>query len=333
MLKKTGKGFLVILVLLFGVALLKFKFLGKRLDLASIQPYLTQSLEDKDNLRLTYLGCAGFILERNGQSILCDPYISNPGLLEFGKMHTAWKEKVPENVLKSINIMTISHGHYDHCYDIEGLCQYLQQNTKIIGDVSVHYQLDAIYKHTAIKKTALHYSEKQDWHYNTDSSIRVFPLQSTHSPHIGKIEFFKGKYTAPLAELPNRAWQWKKGEAYSYLIDFLNKDQTISHRITLVNGDMNASSVKLLKQFCSERKTDYQLQIFWKEALVTENMLQVYAAAQPKEIILHHWNNFFVSFDKPLEYLRDAHLPQVLEKYNKDNIKMSMMLPFSTVSL
>lgn len=334
MVKKFLKLTAIALFLLIAVAYLKFSFLGKELNIAEIKPYLTKPTEDKnDKLELTYLGCAGFIMNYHNKSILCDPYISNPGFLNFGKMHTNWKDKISEATLKSIDMVTISHGHYDHCYDIKDLCNYIQPNSKIIGDMSVQYQLNSIYKQQTFQNIGLQYHEEQQWIYNNDSTFRIFPLQSIHNPHVGKIEFLKGKYTAPLAEIPDKSWQWKKGEAYSYLIDVLNKDSSIAYRIILVNGNLNVAGMAALKTLSKERRSDLQLQIFWKEVLVKENMMNVYAVAKPEKIILHHWNNFFVSFDQPLQYLRDSHLPEVLKDYNKNGIPVSMMLPFSSVKL
>lgn len=334
MVKKILKLLAVVLMLLLSAAYLRFHFLGKELDIESVKPYFTQSIEDKnDKMELTYLGCAGFVINYHDKGILCDPYISNPGIFNFGKKHTPWKDKVAETTLKSIDMVTISHGHYDHCYDIKDLCNYLQPESKIIADISVQYQLNSIYTNKTFQNIGLHYQEQQQWIYNQDSTFRVYPLQSIHNPHIGKMEFFKGKYSAPLNQLPERAWQWPKGEDYSYLIDILDNDTSIAYRIVLVNGNLNTEGMSALKNLSNQRHSDLQLQIFWKEELVKENMMNVYGVAKPEKVILHHWNNFFVSFDEPLQYLRDSHLPEVLKEYNNKGIPVSMMLPFTSVKL
>jgi hypothetical protein len=119
-------------------------------------------------------------------------------------------------------------------------------------------------------------------------------LQSTHNPHIGKIEFLKGKYNEPLDEIPTKQWQWKKGEAYSYLIDILQHDSVI-YRMVLVNGTMTSKAITALKEQSEKRKSDVQLQIFWKEKLVTENMNTVYNITQPKQLISASLEQFFYS--------------------------------------
>jgi ribonuclease BN (tRNA processing enzyme) len=331
MLKKTFKLLLLTILVVLVFAVLKFTLLGKELKTDSIAAYLTRS-ENKKNIELTFLGCAGFIIEYQQKSILCDPYFSNPGLLDFGKKQVSWTNYVSEKKLASVDLVTISHGHYDHCYDIEGLGQFMNPESKIVADASVHNQLNAIYKNKSFQKNALNYEEKQDWIYNKDSLFRVFPLQSTHNPHIGKIEFLKGKYNEPLDEIPTKQWQWKKGEAYSYLIDILQHDSVI-YRMVLVNGTLTSKAIAALKEQSEKRNSDVQLQIFWKEKLVTENMNIVYNITKPEQLILHHWNNFFIPINKPIQYFRDSHLPEVLKSYNEKKIPMSVMLPFTTVNL
>ena len=83
----------------------------------------------------------------------------------------------------------------------------------------------------------------------------------------------------------------EKGEDYSYLIDVLNKDSVV-YRMILVNGNIAPSGIAALKELNKQRVSDIQLQIFWKESLVIENMMMVYAIVHPRQIILQHWNNF-----------------------------------------
>ncbi|MBK9328422.1 MAG: MBL fold metallo-hydrolase [Sphingobacteriales bacterium] len=330
MLKKIIRGFALLLFLLLSAAGLKFILIGKDLKIDELAIFLTKS-ENTKGIRLTYLGCAGFIIEYNNSSILCDPYISNPSLYNFGNEHADWSKYVAEDKLNSIDLVTISHGHYDHCYDMESLSSFIQPNSKIVGDVSVQNQLNTIYTNRALQKTSLEFDKKQEWIYNTTKTFRVLPLPSIHSPHIANYEFFKGSYASPLSKPPVYFWDWKKGNAYSYLIDILEKD-SIYYRIILTNGNLNSASVKMLKEMSAERTSDLQLQIFWKEEMVVKNMFTIYGITQPKQIILQHWNNFFRNNNKTLQYLRSSNLPKVLKRYNNEDIPVSFMLPFRDVT-
>ena len=331
MLKKAIIYSSLLIIILLCSILLKFYFLGKPLNIKQIEPYITKSTH-QHKIAISYFGCAGFMITYNNESILCDPFISNPNFINFGKKYTAWTSIFPKKTLSQINMVTISHGHYDHCYDAKELTPFIEKNSKIIADNSVLNQLSSAFKQKEIEEINLNYNKEQAWMYNKDSTFRVFPIQSVHSPHIGTLEFFKGAYPTKLSQLPNTAWRWKKGEVFSYLIDIIKHDSVL-YRIALINGNLSNIGVVALQKQSKQRTADLQLQIFWKEKLVTENMLQVMNITHPKEIILHHWNNFFVSFDEPIQYLRDAHLPEVLKKYNDQKIKTTIMLPFTTVQL
>jgi hypothetical protein len=331
MIKKVIKSILAAILLILVLVFFKIQFLGKKLNTETIKPFLTTSTNQHD-IELTYLGCAGFIIEYQNKSILCDPFISNPSFLNFGKKHVEWSKVVPEKKLKKVEMVTVSHGHYDHCYDAAELNPYIQPDSKIIADKSVLNQLHSVYANTNFQPLPLDFQRAQNWIYSKDSLFRIFPLQSNHSPHFGHIELFKGNYQKPLAAVPSKMWQWLKGEDFSYMIDVMNQD-SIVYRMTLVNGTITAAGIKALKILSQQRTSDLQLQIFWKEKLAADDMMEIYTIVHPKQIILHHWNNFFVSFDKPLQYLRDSHLPKVLKKYNEQDLKTSVMLPFTSVQL
>lgn len=330
MLKKIIKGFVFLVFLLLSAAGFKFILIGRDLKIDELAIFLTKS-ENSKGIRLTYLGSAGFIIEYKGSGILCDPYISNPSLYNFGNEHADWSKFVAEDKLNSIDLVTISHGHYDHCYDMESLCSYIQPDSKIIGDISVQNQLNAIYKNRSFQKINLEFDKHQDWIYDASKNFRVLPLPSIHSPHIGNYEFFKGAYTSPLPKSPSYFWEWQKGNDYSYLIDILNNDSIVC-RIALINGNLNDAAIEVLKKASKERRSDLQLQIFWKEKLVAGNMMTVYNIVHPNQIILQHWNNFFRNNNKTLQYLRSSNLPKVLKKYNNDDIPVSFMLPFRDVT-
>jgi metal-dependent hydrolase (beta-lactamase superfamily II) len=331
MIKKVIRIFIAAVVLILFGAAAKFVLIGKDLNVDEVALYMTKS-KHEHNIQLTYLGCAGFLIEHNNKSILCDPYISNPSLPFFGKEYLEWNKNLLEDQLKSINLVTISHGHYDHCYDIGTLCDYLNPATKIIADKGVQYQLNAIYTKHQVSKIALDYNQTSAWIYDSARTFRVLPLQSIHSPHIGKIEFFKGTYNQPLDQLPRAFRNWKKGNVYSYLIDVLNETD-VQYRIILINGNLSESALTKLKLLSEERKSDLQLQIFWNEQYGKKNMMEVYNIVQPKEVILQHWNNFFRSHNKTLQYLRTSNLPYNLKQYRKNDIPVSIMLPFQKITL
>lgn len=86
-------------------------------------------------------------------------------------------------------------------------------------------------------------------------------------------------------------WQWLKGEDFSYMIDVMNQD-SIVYRMTLVNGTITAAGIKALKNTQPAKNIGPAIADFWKEKLAADDMMEIYTIVHPKQIILHHWNNF-----------------------------------------
>jgi len=64
---------------------------------------------------VTWFGHSAFLLESNGKKILIDPMLSEvPSPLPFGTKRFAYKEAIPLDELTDIDLVLISHDHYDH---------------------------------------------------------------------------------------------------------------------------------------------------------------------------------------------------------------------------
>ncbi|QDG50525.1 MBL fold metallo-hydrolase [Persicimonas caeni] len=86
--------------------------------------------EDAD-VRLRYLGTAGFVVEGAGHTIVLDPFITRPGLRE-----TVFKPLVPDErriaqVIPHADDVVIGHAHHDHVLDAPCLCR--QTGARFIG--------------------------------------------------------------------------------------------------------------------------------------------------------------------------------------------------------
>ena len=75
---------------------------------------LNQFRELKDKNSLTWIGQSTFLIKIEGKTILTDPYFSDyAGPYSIGPRRFA-KPGISRNNLPSIDIMLISHNHYDH---------------------------------------------------------------------------------------------------------------------------------------------------------------------------------------------------------------------------
>ncbi len=330
-MKRLFKIIVALAIIISLLATIKIKTLGSPITNYDFGTYLAPSNYDTTkDVQLTFLGTSGFVINYKGKKIITDPYFSNPDVfknfvkkLQFPKLSD---NILPRSVYENANTIVISHGHYDHCLNIEN---FLTKGvpTKIIAEQHITNEINSVKNNFDVQFE----NDMQSYHYSADSTFRIFPLNSPHSPHFAGITLFTGLYKEPLAHLPERFWKWKLHGNYSYLIDIMEKD-SIVYRCLFLSGNIADASVEKVKELCKNKNVDIALQIFWKEKACMPGLNKVYAAGKPKKIILHHWNNFFKPYDKNIEVMRDTHLDKVLKRLNKEGKSTQIMLPFSSIS-
>ncbi|MEZ5054813.1 MAG: MBL fold metallo-hydrolase [Chitinophagales bacterium] len=310
---------------------IKFSFIGKDIDIEKCKPFLLQSTNQK-NIKLTYLGTSCFIIDNHGKKFMSDPFFSNPSLIStfIGTMkQEPIADYIPTADYANISMTTISHGHYDHCFDV---AQIVQPNTTLVADKSTLLQLNNELQSNP-NQIALTAQPFKDWVYSKDSAFRVFPILCKHNPHFGKTVLFSGHYSEALASVPTKLWQWKLGESnYSFIIDALQADSVV-FRMALLSGNISEREYQKIQTICSTRKCDVLSSTFWKKKINEPSLRQSLASTQADIILLNHWNNFFRSNKKSLQQLRSSKLEKELVEFKKEHLPIQIMLPFTSVTL
>ncbi|CAM4205148.1 MBL fold metallo-hydrolase [Zobellia roscoffensis] len=78
--------------------------------------FLKESLQATDSLtHITWFGHSAFLLELQGKRILIDPMLGDiASPLPFGTKRFAYQKPIPLDQLKNIDVVIVSHDHYDH---------------------------------------------------------------------------------------------------------------------------------------------------------------------------------------------------------------------------
>ncbi|HQV78718.1 MAG TPA: MBL fold metallo-hydrolase [Chitinophagales bacterium] len=330
-IKFIVKALLFLCTLLILIVIVKFSFIGKNIDVEKCKTYLLPSAK-KNNVRLTFLGTSCFIINYEGKQFISDAFFSNPSLIStaLGNMkQQSIKSYLNDSLYKHVSMTTISHGHYDHCFDLN---QILQPQTTVIADQSTIFQLEQELKNNT-SKIALKNTEKQNWIYSADSIFRVFPILCKHNPHFGKTILFNGIYKQALDKIPNYLWQWKLGHSnYSFLIDVLKNDSTI-FRMALLSGTIDDVDYKKIDSICSVRTCDILSSTFWNKKLNAQSLKKSLSSTKAHILLLNHWNNFFRSNDKSIQQFRTSKLEKELKEFKEEGIPAYIMLPFTSVDL
>lgn len=85
-------------------------------------------------LSLRYLGTAGFVLEGQGHTMVLDPYVSRPRLLQMFRPLVPDTALIDE-VIPHTDDVLVGHAHFDHILDAPHLCH--RDGARLIGSPSV----------------------------------------------------------------------------------------------------------------------------------------------------------------------------------------------------
>jgi L-ascorbate metabolism protein UlaG (beta-lactamase superfamily) len=104
--------------------------------LRRIDPSLYRQPADaaEPSVTLRYLGAAGFVLDADQRTIVIDPFLTRPGLLQ-----TALRPLVPDadklaRLIPRADDVLVGHSHHDHVLDAPVLCR--QTGARFIGSPS-----------------------------------------------------------------------------------------------------------------------------------------------------------------------------------------------------
>ncbi len=315
-------------VIIISIVALKFFTLGKKAEQSTFDSYLLQGIggADSASVQLTFLGTSSFIFENDKDAILIDPFFSNPSLLR-PTHKKKWEDIVSKHTIRKLSLIAITHGHYDHCYDLTTLLPYCSSDIQIVGDMGIYNQLFPVVKEYKFVKIQ---SQESEWIYSRDSSFRVKSFPSQHLPHLGTLEFLAGTYLHPVEEIPSALFQWKKCGCYNYMIDILEDDIPIK-RSVLIGGTVHEEVLEKMNEEHKKFPVSMLMHIMWKQSLNISQIEYIQELWHPKDVVLFHWNNFFTSLDRPLQYFRSSKLPETLGVLRKENVPAKVMMPFTYV--
>lgn len=267
-----------------------------------------QSTEDV--IYVQYLGTGGNLIWCGEQGVLTAPLYSNPGLLRVGFWRIAPDTSLinrlhPHPSGVEVETILVGHAHYDHLLDVPYIAQRHLPEATIYGNASVGRIVAAADSALIPRMVVLEEELSRDgapgtWLYLADSTIRFMAIESDHGPHFLGIHVMKGEVKQNLQAVPRRAWAWREGVTFAYLIDFLGPDRSIDFRIHYQDATSHypLGSPPDLAQPDSHR-VDLLFVSVGGWAGVSDYPGALLRDHQPHHVILGHWENFFRSPLKP----------------------------------
>lgn len=274
-------------------------------DRLFIRSLETQQHSPDPDFRVRYLGTGCFLMDYRGNTLLTDPFVSNPGAVRSiaGKVSTdtAYVDRhVAPSDLGSVKLVASGHSHYDHLMDLPYLCRHMPGDAKLcVNRTGKHILASYGLPHPVVIMDSLRGDSVSvgQWAYAVDSTVRVMPIASLHPPQFMGIHLMRGRVTEDLTEPPTRIYDWLQGRTHAFLIDFM-ENGTPARRVYF-SSSMAPAPFGLFPEHILEEKCvdavflgaagDYDAERYPRPIL---------ELAEPSRVYLIHWESFFRSKDR-----------------------------------
>jgi len=296
------------------MGLLTFMLLGgcagstKNLTMdAWISPFLPATPGDDRSVHIAYLGTGGYLIRQGERAILTAPFFSHPPMLKvvLGQIKPN-QDRIDRALydmksdLAPVPAILVGHAHYDHLMDIPYIAGKYTPDAVVYGSRTMFHTLaPALCECRRVAVNPYAATAKGDGRWivpRKERTIRFMPLVSEHAPHFMGLKFFTGDYKKDLTALPTRAYGWKEGQTFAYLIDFLAEDgKTVMFRIHFQDSASNPE-YGFPPQFENprdKRRVDLAILCVASFKEVRDYPKAILKELKPRHVLLGHWENFF----------------------------------------
>jgi L-ascorbate metabolism protein UlaG (beta-lactamase superfamily) len=243
-------------------------------------------------VRVRWLGVAGFTLSAGGTTLAHDPYLSRPGLARVALRRYVPDEGVlsrfvgaesPAPELARASLFLVGHSHFDHLGDVPWLAA--QSGGRVVGSATT----GAIARAYGLAEERSVVAEPGAVLEEGAFEVRV--VESQHARILfGRVPL-EGEVTQP-PEAPIHAYSFKLGDARGYLVT----ERASGLRVMLLSSanreqaalealGASAAPVDLLLPAAMGRDADYARDLV--------------RALRPRLVVPHHFDDFHVALDDP----------------------------------
>lgn len=313
-----------------------------------------------DTVIVTYLGCGGLLIGRNGKAILVDPFFSNQKFMRIGRSLIFGsrsirpdKEAIDKGVTEINRILSenrltlttilVAHSHYDHLMDVPAIVRMLPHHPWILVNRTGYNICRAVLDSSRVVILEDHLSrapQRTSPVAVNGTGIHVYPIPADHNPHFRNIEFFSGEQTVPVDDFKDplqrtRVNMWLDGNTFSFVVDFLDDTTTVAFRVFIQSTSCNPPAGVPSEEVTRIRKTDIAFL-----GVVSFHFSPEYPCAQldqlqPAEIVWVHWEDFFRRYGKSPKTVRGTDIPGFFQLpcVGEYDIPGKLMPPLTTIRL
>jgi len=290
----------------------------------------------RKDIKITYLGASGFLIERGDFAVLTAPFFSNPlitslpiGIEPNTDLIDAGLHDIP---LAHVKAILVGHAHYDHLLDVPNVAKRIKaqggRQPKIYGSKTmrnillnsrrIQREVEAGREEcmnpaniVALNQKAAVSMKPGEWVCfdeegeidcgGEDIYFRFMAINSMHAPHFAGLKFFGGTVESPEGPPATTGADWKEGQTFTYLIDFLGPGQSVDLRIHFQDATCTppAGFIPELKPEDRADRVDVAIVCVAGYGEVQDYPEGIMGNLEPRAVILSHWENFFEPYPYP----------------------------------
>ncbi len=270
-------------------------------------------------VHITYLGTNGYLVKSKDSTIVIDPYLSRILMREVVlNAPVASSPSILREVAqlvafpKSIDGFLVTHGHFDHLFDVPALQR--QFGGVIIGSKTVSLLSEA----SGVSRRSLRPSGPGKIYRVGKAKVRV--LEAAHDRVLGRVPY-PGLIDEPLPAPPSRAKDWRIGVPLAFLIEIEGR------RIYVESGgvpdlmppvsDVDVAIVGVAVKDSQKRYADAVRQL------------------NPGIVIASHQDNFFLPLSSGFQFSALSDFPRIIATHEAEALpgKLVVMDYFHTLTL
>lgn len=250
-------------------------------------------------LELTYLGTAGFILKGAGRTIVLDPYVSRPGLVDTFTARLEPDTALIRATIPEADDVLVGHAHYDHILDAPDLCR--QTGARLIGSGSTIM----VGRAAGLPEAQLLETAGREDIASGPWTVRGLP--SRHGLVFGRIPF-PGDITAP-PRWPPYARDLRHGLVLNWIID------TGSLRIAHID------SADFINEELQGQQADVVCLCAIGRKYRKDYVKDVVRLLKPKWIVPCHWDTMMTPLHATPDLIPTVDLPGLIAEIRAEGVE------------
>lgn len=251
-----------------------------------------------DDVRVRWLGTAGFAIEHRGHVVLIDPYLTRASLSRCIASPLRSDLSAIRRWAPKADAIVAGHTHFDHVLDVPDIA--LSTGARVFGSRSASTLCLA----RGVPAARIEIVEPEPGQAPAEREVGPFRLRFVPSAHskllLGRVP--AAGEIADCTDVPMRAEAYRCGAVFG--VEIRVAGRTIYHM----------GSAELLDESVRVKHVDLLLMCVagWPSSpKLPERVAQSLA---PAAILLSHWDDFLRPLDEPLRALPAMRLPQLVER-------------------